>query len=1177
MSNFVHLHLHSEYSLLDGACRISEIAKKAAAEGHTAVAITDHGNMFGAVEFYHACKKENIKPIIGCEVYVAPKSRFDKSGRSDASGNHLVLLAKNNVGYQNLIALVSAGYTEGFYVKPRIDMELLAKHSEGIVALSACMSGTIAKQILVGDFDGAKQHAIDMDKLFGRGNYYLELQDHGYPDDNTICRAIRSIYEQTGIPMVATNDVHYINREDARTQAVLMCIQTNTVITDGRPRGFETDEFYYKGSDEMRRLFAAYPDAIENTVRIADMCNFEFNFGEFHFPDFDDGGVEPHSDKLIRLSRKGLEHRLALKSALTDSEIEEYRSRLAFELDMIENMGFCEYFLIVYDFINYAKSNGIPVGPGRGSSAGSLVAYALNITEIDPIENGLFFERFLNPERITMPDVDIDFCYNRREEVINYVKNKYGEDHVAQIVTFGTLAAKAAIRDVGRALDLPYADVDKVAKLIDRSASLDRALEIEELKAMYDSSESVRNLIDMSRLLEGMPRHASTHAAGIVITKEPVSYYLPLAKNGENIVTQYDMNAVAQLGLVKFDFLGLRYLTVISDTEKNIRARGIDFDINSIPYDDAETFKILSSAESDGVFQLESGGMKQLLLKLAPKSLEDITAAIALYRPGPMDSIPLYIARRFGSEKVEYDDPRLEAILSGSYGCIIYQEQVMQIFQKLAGYTLSKADLVRSAMSKKKLDVMEAERPVFVRGCVERGVSPEAAEKIFDDMSSFAKYAFNKSHATAYAVLSYRTAYLKCHYPAEFLSALLTSVLGSDTAVRKYIDEARRLRIEVLPPDVNRSFSGFFADDSGKINFGLLAIKNAGKNFIDDLVIKRRSGKFTSFEDFISRMSSSGINKRQIEALIKSGAFDSLGVYRSKLLASYEKIIDSENGKNSRNVGGQTDIFSFFDGDSSASRVTSFEYPDIPEYSAKEKLLMEKEVSGMYFSGSLLDDYKGEIANLSSDAISDILDAFSEDGEGYSPSDYSDGSQVKIAGSITKVVTKNTKSGDRMAFLRLEDRMGDIEVIVFPKKFSSFAPMLRQDNVVCVGGIVKHDGDEPRVIANYIKALSPDSSATQSKPIIDNSAPKAKEPVVNKQDRPTIPARLYIRVRSIGDSAAKSAIAAIRANPGKTEVVIYDSASNKRMRSVDASHINASDSVIGLLYEILGKENVVLK
>ena len=884
-------------------------------------------------------------------------------------------------------------------------------------------------------------------------------------------------------------------------------------------------------------------------------------------------------DKLIRLAGEGLAARLAEKAiASSDQRADEYKERLDFELSMIDSMGFCEYFLIVYDFIKYAKSNNIPVGPGRGSSAGSLVAYSLDITEIDPLENGLFFERFLNPERITMPDVDIDFCYNRREEVIGYVKNKYGEDHVAQIVTFGTLAAKAAVRDVGRALGMPYAEVDAVAKLIDRSASLKASLENEELKAAYDSSDEVRDLIDMSMLLEGMPRHASTHAAGIVITRDPVYNYLPLAKNGDTIVTQYDMNAVAELGLVKFDFLGLRYLTVISDAVKNIRARGIDFDINRIPRDDAKTFEMLSRGESDGIFQLESGGMKQLLTKLSPTSIDDITAAIALYRPGPMDSIPIYIARKNGAETVEYDDPRLEKILSGTYGCIIYQEQVMQIFRELAGYTLSRADLVRSAMSKKKLSVMEAERPLFVRGAAEREISESVALKIFGDMESFAKYAFNKSHATAYAVVSYRTAYLKCHYPAEFLSALMTSVLGSDTAVRKYMDEARRLHIQVLPPDVNRSTAGFFSDDSGKIHFGLLAIKNAGKNFIDDMVVERRTGDFTSFENFISRMSSRGINKRQIEALIKCGAFDSLGVYRSRLLASYEKIIDSENGKNSRNVGGQTDIFSFFGEDNAVVDTSGFEYPEIPEYSAKEKLMMEKEVSGMYFSGNLMDDYSQALSRIPTDSIAEIYDALADGADAYASARYSDGVQVCIAGIIAKNNLKTTKAGERMAFLRLEDRLGDIEVIVFPKRFASYSSMLRQDNAVCIKGVIRQEeGDEPRVIANAIRELPPNtfSSAEKREPgaINENASTETEKGLSSGQD---LPQKLYLRVDNLKSSALARASALIRANPGPTEVVVFDMSTKKYLKSSDM-RARLDRSVVGLLGDILGKDNVIVK
>ncbi|MBE6568010.1 MAG: DNA polymerase III subunit alpha [Ruminococcaceae bacterium] len=945
MGSFTHLHLHSEYSLLDGACRISALPKAAKQAGHTAVALTDHGVLYGAVRFYKACVAEGIKPIIGCEVYVARRTRFDRDGKRDSSGYHLVLLVKNEEGYRNLIKMVSLGFTEGFYSRPRIDKDLLRKHSAGLVALSACVAGEIPQKILEGDLAGAKASALEMRDIFEPDSFYLEIQNHGIPEEKTVREAIRDISLETGIPMVATNDVHYIRRADSEMQAVLMCIQTGSVLSDGRPMGFERDEFYYKSTVEMEQLFRGFEGAIENTEKIERMCDFSFSFGKFQLPVFPVEHGTP-GEELARLSRLGFE-RLKAEGRLDFSlhPEEAYLERMSYELSVIHEMGFDEYYLIVRDFVGYAKENDIPVGPGRGSGAGSLVAFFVGITDVDSLKYDLLFERFLNPERISMPDFDIDFCYSRRDEVIEYVKRRYGVEHVAQIVTFGTLAARAAVRDVGRVLGLSYKDVDEIAKSIPHALGITirDALADKALREKYDSSEDVRRLLDISMEIEGMPRHASTHAAGVVITEHPVSHYVPLALGGDTAVTQYDMDAVSELGLVKFDFLGLRYLTILKDAEREVKESDPSFSLEKIPLDDEKTYKMLSEGDTSGVFQLESGGMRQMLTQLLPSSLEEITAAIALYRPGPMDSIPTFIARKHGKEKVTYDLPVMKDILSVTNGCIVYQEQVMQIFRALAGYSLARADLVRRAMSKKKADVLEAERERFLSGCAQNGIEEALAGKIFDDMASFANYAFNKSHATAYAVTTYRTAYLKKHHPAAYFCALLTSVLGSAPKIAEYIGDAHRRGIRVLPPDINESRMHFHVHN-GNIRFGLLALKNVGVRFVEQLIAEREAnGVFTSFESFLSRMADGELGKRQVEALIKSGAFDSFGLFRSQLLATYEELIDTVLNKKRGNVAGQLDIFSTLLPDTQEEHT----YPDIPEFSTRELLLLEKESSGM--------------------------------------------------------------------------------------------------------------------------------------------------------------------------------------------------------------------------------------
>lgn len=1157
MAGFVHLHLHSEYSLLDGACRISDIPKKVAKEGHTAVAITDHGVMYGAVAFFRACRDAGVKPIIGCEVYVAPRDRFSKEGKADSSGYHLVLLCKNEVGYRNLIALVSAAFTEGFYAKPRIDMELLEQHHEGLIALSACLAGYIPRMILLGNIKGAEEYALRMRDLFGE-DFYLEIQDHGIADEATVARALVELSKRTGIPLAATNDVHYLERTDAEIQATMMCIQTNSVITDGRPLGFETDEFYYKSTEEMQALFGHIPGAIENTVKIAEKCSFAFSFGKIHMPTFPTDG-EPHAAMLARCAEEGLSERIRNRTIdFSFGSEDAYRERIAYELSVIGRMGFDGYFLIVRDFIAYAKSRGIPVGPGRGSGAGSMVAYCVGITDIDPFRYGLLFERFLNPERVTLPDFDTDICYERRDEVIEYVRCRYGKDRVAGIVTFGTLAARAAVRDVGRAMGIPYAEVDAVAKLIphELKIKISSALESRELREMYESSETVKRLLDTAMALEGMPRHASTHAAGLVITEEPLALTLPLATNGEATVTQYDMDTVADLGLVKFDLLGLRYLTIIADAERFVRERQPEFDISKVSLEDEATYALISAGRTEGIFQLESAGMRRLLMGMRPQNIYDITAAIALYRPGPMDSIPHYLACREGREQPEYEVPELAEILGDTEGCIVYQEQVMQIFRRLAGYSFARADLVRRAMSKKKSKILADEREGFVTGAAERGISADAAGRIFDRMYRFAEYAFNKSHAAAYATLSYRTAYLKTHYKKEYMAALLTSVLGDQAKMAKYIAEAMHDGIPVLPPDINESQKSF-AVSGNTIRFGLLALRNVGAPFVEAILAERAHGAFASFGDFLERMESRGITKRQVESLIKSGAFDRLGVFRSRLLAAYEKMMDELADRSRMNVSGQMDIFFM---DTGADRAVHAEatYPDIPEFELRELLSLEKESSGMYFSGHIIDGYRDQLERLSCTPISDILDAFSDSDEGNEV--YSDGSRVTVGGILTRRADKTLKNGTVMSVLTLEDRYGEIDVVAFGKSFERYQSVLLQDTVLSVTGkITVKEGKRPEILLYSATSVAADRARTAE------ATPAPRRPV-----------RLYLRVKALDTDECRAALRVLERYPGNVSVAIFDCEVEKYVTS-SSLRVSVSEQLLLSLYRLLGKENVVVK
>lgn len=1213
MGEFVHLHLHSEYSLLDGACRIAKLPERLRECDQDAVAITDHGNMYGVIEFYKTCKAAGVKPIIGCEVYVAPSSRFDK--RVGDAYYHLVLLCKNMTGYKNLIDLVSRGYTEGFYSKPRIDEELLFAHCDGLIALSACLSGKIPRLLAMGDYSAAKETALKYAEVFGQGNYYIELQDHGTEETKALMPQLKKLAEECGLPMVATNDCHYLRRQDSEKQEVLMCIQTNTTIDSDNKPTFDVDDYYVKTTDEMKLIYSAYEGAIENTVKIADMCELELEFDKVFLPKFPCPMGKSAEEYLRELTLAGLERRQANGHLVFGNEAhnneQAYRERIDYELSVINTMGYADYFLIVQDYVGFAKSAKIPVGPGRGSGAGSLVAYLLGITDIDSIKFDLLFERFLNPERVSMPDIDMDFCYNRRDEVIEYVARKYGREHVSQIITFGTLAAKAAIRDCGRAMGMPYSDVDVVAKAIPQELgiTLKNALRFPELKELYESSDQIKKLVDTAISLEGMPRNISVHAAGVVITDKPVSEYVPLATSNGTIVTQFDMDTIASLGLLKFDFLALRYLTIINDAQLQIKENNPEFDIEKIPLDDKKTYELISDGDTSGVFQLESEGMKQVLQGLKPESIDDIISVIALYRPGPMDSIPRFIECRHDPSKVVYDLPELEPILRSTYGCTVYQEQVMSIFRTVAGYSYGHADIVRRAMSKKKASVLEAEREAFISGAISKGIDGKKAEKLFDDMASFANYAFNKAHAAAYAVISYRSAYLKAHYTGEYMAALLTSVLGNQVKAAQYISECTRFKIAVLPPDVNGSRVNFATDGEGNIRYGLLALKNVGKQFIEAIISERTTGgRFESFDSFVERMSAiTELNKRQVEALIKCGAFDGLGLYRSQLLASYEDMIDNIQQKNRNNPAGQIDMFSL-----GAIASPKFTYPDLPDFSMKEKLLLEKEASGMYFSGHMLDSYANHIDDLDPVPISDTYER--EDSENL----YRDRDKIKVVGIVSSLSVKSTKKDERMAFFKLEDKFGEIECIVFPKKYNELYHEIFVDAAVYVEGTVSiKDEENVKILVNDIIPLT-ENSKYQPKPLQTESKPqptqksnesttdastafitgapsminmylsmysanaptatptKIAAPAAKAVETHSVPQKIYLRVDDMqGETFMKAKNLVDIFNEGSIKVIFYDRSTSKY--SEYSERMFYSNYAISKLKKMLGNDNVVLK
>jgi DNA polymerase-3 subunit alpha len=1092
MSGFVHLHVHTEYSLLDGAGRIPKILDRCKELGMPGIAITDHGVLYGVVEFYEQAIARGLKPVIGCEVYVAPRSRRDKESHTDSNYAHLVLLAENQVGYKNLMTLSSLGFTEGFYYKPRIDYEILRKHSEGLIGLSACLAGDIPRLLEQGLYNEAVTAANRLNDIFGQGHFYLELQDHGLPGQKRINEGLVRISRDTGIPLVATNDVHYVNREDADAHDILLCIQTGKTIDDPDRMRFDSPEFYLKSPEEMKLLFRDYPEALENTVKIMDRCTVEFDFDTLHLPEYDLPDGCTGEEYLRDLCYKSLYK----KYPEVTNEIKE---RLEYELQIISQMGYVDYFLIVWDFVKFARDNNIIVGPGRGSAAGSLVAYTLDITQIDPIRYGLLFERFLNPERISMPDIDIDFCYERRQEVIDYVIQKYGDHRVAQIITFGTMAARAAIRDVGRALNIAYAEVDRIAKMIpfEIGMTIDKALEINpELKMLYEEEPSSRTMIDMSRSLEGLPRHASTHAAGVVISKEAITEYVPLQKNDDCITTQFPMGTLEQLGLLKMDFLGLRTLTVIRDTISLVKqSEGKRIDIYSIPLDDKDVYHMLSQGDTDGVFQLESAGMKQFMKELKPSTFEDIIAGISLYRPGPMDQIPRYISNKNQPDAIEYTDEKLAPILEVTYGCMVYQEQVMQIVRDLAGYSLGRADLMRRAMSKKKADVMKEEREYFiygmldeagnvvVPGAIRNGLSEEKANQIFDEMMEFAKYAFNKSHAAAYALVAYQTAWLKYHYPVQFMAALITSVMGSSGKVAGYIQYCKKKNIKVLPPDVNESFAKFTVVNN-TIRFGLAAVKNVGTTAIEAIIKARNEkGRFVSFFDFCQKVDDVGVNKRLVESLIKCGAFDSLGAHRSQLIAIYDKVLDSVAQDRRRNIAGQVSLF----GGQSPLSSTAYrldKLPDMEEFPFKMLLSMEKEMTGVYISGHPLDEYKDSMESFHTTL--DIMSLHDSDEFGNMsmgeipyhqddsvPMNLADGSQVTLGGIVSDKIIKYTKNNKMMAFITLEDLYGTIEVIVFPNIYYKFATLLDVDKAVVIKGRISlKEDEEPKIICNEVESLT---------------------------------------------------------------------------------------------------------
>ena len=1193
---FAHLHLHTEYSLLDGANRITPLVKRVKALGMTHCAITDHGVMYGAVDFYNACEKEGVTPVIGCEVYVC-KNRRDKTG-AGREYSHLILLCENNTGYRNLVKLVSAGFTEGFYYKPRVDEELLLKYHEGLIALSACISGELPRLLMDGRLAEARQHALRMREIFGPEHYYIELQNHGLDTEKKVLPLLKQVARETGIPVVATNDCHYLYREDASAQEVLMCIQTGKTLRDEQRMRMETSELYVKSEEEMRRAFPDCPEAVDNTQLIAQRCQVSFDFGHLHLPHYPIETGETALEMLTRLCREGLKE--LYPDQWRDIESEP-NTRLQYELDMIARMGYVDYFLIVWDFINYAKKNGIMVGPGRGSGAGSIVAYTLRITMLDPLKYQLLFERFLNPERMSMPDLDIDFCYERRQEVIDYVARKYGVDHVSQIITFGTMKARAVIRDVGRVLGMPYAEVDKVAKAIPFSLdmTLEKALEISpQLKEVVQGSEEVRRLYDMSRTLEGLPRHASTHAAGVLITAKPVTEYVPLQLNDNVVTTQYPMGTLERLGLLKMDFLGLRTLTVIRDTLAMLREEGVNLRPEDIPTDDAGVYRMISAGDTDGVFQLESGGMRNFLQSMKPACFEDIIAAISLYRPGPMDSIPRYIAGKQDPSTVKYETPLLKPILDVTYGCMVYQEQVMQIVRDLAGYSLGRSDLMRRAMAKKKKDVMAQEREYFINGmtdengavlidgAVRRGVSREAAEHLYDEMSAFASYAFNKSHAAAYALVAVQTAYLKLHYPAQLMAALMNSVMDNMPKVAGYIQYCRASGIPVLPPHVNHSGWKFRTErgEDGRlsIRFGLGGVKNVGRGAVELIVAERRGGSFQSLDDFATRVVGDSMNKRAVESLIKAGAFDGLGANRCQLIAVYEQLMDSATSRSKDNLPGQLSLFDF----AMSTPAPRMAMPKLQEYSRETLLAMEREMTGVYITGHPLDELAPLLKGFTT--VSQVVAMTEEEDGGL----HYDGAAISMAGILTTAKGRVTKKGSMMGIFVLEDLTGQIEGLMFPNVYERYSRMLQADQTVVVKGRLSiREEEEPKLIAEAIQPLNAENALPGDASTPAKSAPggngNQRQPAnavrkpAPKDDRPDslvakeAPAKLYLKLPDRGTMSVVCAV--LGEYPGEVPVYLRIESEGITLLCPRDQWCSGEDVQLQVLQDLLGEENVVLK
>lgn len=1194
---FTHLHVHTEYSLLDGAASVKKLAARAKELGMDSLAITDHGVMFGVIDFYRACLEEGIKPIIGCEVYTAARSRFDKDSEKDKFMGHLVLLAKDNGGYRNLMKIVSEGYRNGFYYKPRVDKELLREYSEGIIALSACLAGNVQHNLLNGDYLSARKEALELREIFGDENFYLELQDQGLEEEARILPDMKRLHEETGIPFVATNDVHYVMQEDAQAQDVLMCIQTASTIDEDNRMRFPNDQFYLKSEEEMRRIFSNTPEAIDNTAKIAERCNVTFTFGELHLPEFQAPEGLSNREYLRQLCSRGLEERYPDEN---EESFALLRERLDYELTTIENMGYVEYFLIVWDFINYARSRNIMVGPGRGSAAGSIVAYTLRITDIDPIKYGLIFERFLNPERVSMPDIDIDFCYERRGEVIDYVTEKYGTDNVSQIITFGTLKAKAAVRDVGRVLNVSYQETDAIAKAIPFALkmTIDKALEISpELKSMYDSDETTRKVIDMARAIEGMPRHASTHAAGVVISKLPLDEYVPLYLTDKGLATQFNMTTIEELGLLKMDFLGLRNLTIIRDALEMIRENhGVDIDFSRMEYDDPAVYEIISQGNTQGLFQLESGGMTSFMKNLKPDCFEDIVAGIALYRPGPMASIPTYIDNKRNPGHVKYVHESLKPILGVTYGCMVYQEQVMQIVRDLGGYSYGRSDLVRRAMSKKKMDVMLQEKEYFINGkisedgtveipgCIRNGVPREAAEEIFNQMISFAEYAFNKSHAAAYAVLAYETGYLKAHYPVEFMAALMTSVMGDAKSMALYIRNCREMGIEVLPPDVNESekkFSVVYEPEDteknhGKIRFGLMGIKNLGDGPIGAIIDAReQKGKPRDIFRFIDNLDIHRVNKKAVESLIKSGAMDCLCSNRAAHMGIYESLMDSAQASARNNIAGQISLFQI--NAEELDRTGTRELPDIRNFRSEELLSQEKEMLGVYLTAHPLDDYAELIQRNVSVTSRDLAEVLASEEEGYTGR-VQDGMKAVMAGIILSKKNLITKNGKMMAFVNMEDMYGALEVVVFPNVYERCSELIEEDKIISVKGTINFkEGEMPKLLADEIVSIRELGAARREPDAVRAAEPPGRAKPSREQPEGIVKIRLPegdgIHNIDRQNSLILDKITRImKKYPGKHQAIIYYPQGGSR-RTERELWVEPGEAFAAEITEIVGQGN----